>query len=203
MSRTKWLVAFLSLAAAGLLLLLPRGGAPPNATEIIAQSITLHGYSPSGESQWEIHAAEGSIADEEGTLRDVAIRFFGDDDSPLAVTGSELVRTREESLMRGTVRIEQEGGLVLETSDLVWNESENVLHAGPARLEDGDIRLAAERFSYDLSTRVARFEGGVTASFDAGSLAAELAEWDKDGLAVSGNAILHVDLTAWEASDGS
>lgn len=203
MSRTKWLVVCLSLAAAGLLLLLPRGGAPSSTTEIVAQSITLHGYSPSGEPQWEIHAAEGSIADEEGTLRDVAIRFFDKDDSPLAVTGSELVRTREESLMRGAVRIEQEGGLVLQTSDLVWNESASGLQAGPTRLEDGDIRLVAERFSYDLSTRTARFEGGVTASVDAGSLAAEAAKWDKDGLEVSGDVTLHIDLAALEASDGS
>lgn len=202
MSRTKWLVAILSLVTAGVLLLLPRGGAPPSTTEILARSITLHGYSASGESQWEIHAAEGTLANEEGTLRDVAIRFYGDGE-PLTVTGTELIRTREESLMRGAVQIAREGGLLLETSDLMWNEAAGELNAGPARLEDGDISLSAERFSYDLSARAARFGGGVTASFDAGTLTAEDAEWNDDGLAASGDVTLHVDLAALEAADGS
>jgi len=186
-----------------VLLLLPRGGAPPSTTEIIAESITLHGYSASGESQWEIRAAEGSLANEEGTLRDVAIRFFDDNDSPLTVSGAELVRTREESLMHGVVRIEQENGLLLETSDLVWSESENALRAGPARLEDDDFQLAAEGFAYDLSAREARFQGGVAASLDAGTLSAQTAQWDEDGLRLSGDVILRIDLAALEAPDGS
>ena len=203
MSRTKWLVAILSLVAAGLLLLLPRGGAPTGTSEIIAKSITLHGYSASGASEWEIHATEGSIADEEGTLRDVAIRFFDEDGSQLSVAGAELLRTRGESLMPGAVRIEQEDGFLLETSDLVWSEAENALHAGPATFEQLDIRLEAQRFAYDLSSQAARFDGSVVAVFDAGSLEAETAQWDEKGLSASGNVALHVDLATWEASDGS
>jgi hypothetical protein len=203
MSRTKWIVALLSFVAAALLLLLPRGGTPPGSPEIIARSITLHGYSENGDPQWEIHAAEGAIADEEGTLRNVVLRFVDEGSEPLAVTGAELARTKEESLMPGAVRIEREGDFVLDTSDLVWNEGENVLRAGPARLERDDVQLSAQRFAYDLDAHRARFEGGVDVSFDAGSLEADSAALDDEGLRVSGNVILHVDLGALEAVDGS
>jgi len=203
MSRTKWLVAILSLAVAGLLLLLPRGGTPTGPSEIIATSITLHGYSTSGTSEWEIQATEGSIADEEGTLRNVAIRFFAEDGSQLSVAGAELLRTRGESLMPGAVRIEQEDGFLLETSDLAWSEAEDVLHAGPVAFEQRDIRLEAQSFAYDLSTQAARFDGSVVASFDVGALEAETAQWTEEGLSASGGVALHVDLATWEALDGS
>jgi len=203
MSRTKWLLAILSLIVAAILLLLPRGDAPPATSEIVAQSIALHGYSPSGEIEWEIRATAGALEDEEGRLRDAEIRFFDEDGIPLSIKGAKLLRTREESLMNGPISIEQENGFVLETVDLLWSESLETLRAGAVRLYDEGVQLEAEAFSYDLSSHAAEFEGPLVATFEGGELEAMMGNWDKEGLTFSGDVALHVDLSSWEALDGS
>ena len=203
MSRTKWLLAILSLIVAGVLLLLPPGDAPPATSEIVAESIALHGYSPSGSIEWEIRAIAGALEDEKGRLRNAEIRFFDEEGIPLSITGEELLRTREESLMSGPVRIEQENGFVLETVDLLWSESLETLRAGAVRLNDDGVQLEAEAFSYDLSSHAAKFEGSLVATFEGGMLEAAMGSWDKDGFTFSGVVALHVDLSRWEALDGS
>ena len=164
MSRTKIILVLAVVAAALVLILLPRKHGPVEDATTVA-SISLYGYDD-GKLLWEIRAADGRIDDDDQTLRDVAIAFHGAEGDPLHLRGERLDRSGKMARLTGDIRIERTDELLLETEELTWIEADDRLEAGPISLSTEILRIAADGFEYDLTTGASTFTGGVEARAD-------------------------------------
>lgn len=182
MSRTKILLVLVVIAAALVLIFLPRRDGPVDDATTAA-SISLYGYDD-GELLWEIRAADGRIDGDNQALRDVEVAFHSAEGDPLRLRGERLDRSGEIARLTGGIRIERADELLLETEALNWFEAYDRLEAGPISLSTEILHIAADEFGYDLATGASTFAGSVEAHADVGSNWMILAEraGERDGI---------------------
>jgi len=181
MSRAGILFFLLLVAGFAALILIPRRAGIPDVP-FTAAGVTLHTYTESGDLSWEVYAIEGEVAEDQGELRQVEVRFVHANASSLTATADTLVRGDVESVLSGDVRVEREDGLSLATESLTWNERQETLESGAIEVSVRDATVVGQAFEYDLQADRARIYGGVSASIEEESLEvlAESAE-DVDG----------------------
>lgn len=229
MSRAKRIIPVVLGAALLALAFLPR---KPLVSEdpFAASGVVLRAYTGAGDLSWEVRAKSGEVVDEEGTLRDVIVRFLSEDNVDMTAIAERFVQGEAESTLSGGVRIERDDGLRLETEEMSWNERKELLEAGPVELEVRDLLISGDSFEYDLpgeratilgAIRVVdssgderyscerieadddsvRLSGSVAAEFPDGSLEADNATIDESGLTAAGNVSLRLDLATSNGED--
>jgi lipopolysaccharide assembly outer membrane protein LptD (OstA) len=189
MPRARSILVVLLLVGIAVILFLPRRLGDTDVP-FAAAGVTLRTYTESGEPAWEVHARDGEVIDESGTLLDVEVRFLSSDETPLTAIADRLSQAERTSTLAGSVVIERGDGLRLETEEITWNEEEEKLRAGSIRLAIRDLYVEGESFAYDLRAERATITGGVVATIDRDaplSVLGERAEEADDVLAVEGN----------------
>jgi len=218
------------IAAAAGLVLAPRR---PTSTDVpfSASGVSLQTYTDAGDLSWEVFAREGEVDGQEASLRDVEVRFYGASEESLVTTADRLTRGDGESVLAGRVRVDRGDGLRLETEELAWDESAEILKTSAIELRIRDLALTGERFQYalrldratidggvvatvategitmraaaaeEIDDRTVRLAGGVEASFPDGTLTAERAEVTDEGVGASGTVSLHLNLATGEDRD--
>ena len=163
MSRAKSLAALVLLGAVLAFVFFPRTRHSETPAVTVTDAIQLFGYGDDGSLQWELRAATGSMDSSEQVLEDVSVRFFGQDQSALAIRGDRLVRSDGESRLSGDVRMERSEDVTLDVDTLTWDETSEQLASGAVAVESDDLSVSAGGFGYDLTTETASFVDGVEA----------------------------------------
>lgn len=139
---------------------------PRTSAPFEAEGLTLHAYSPTSESAWEIRAHGGAVDGDESTLSDVEIDFFNAEAGQLTARAGHLVRTEGAATLSQGVIVERADGLRLATEAMSWNERAETLETGPIELRIGDVEATAPHFTYDLATERAQLDGGIQVHLD-------------------------------------
>ena len=195
MPRARAILLFLLIAGIAAILFLPRRF-DTRDVPFTASGVTLHTYSNAGELSWEVRAGGGEVIGDTGTLSDVEVRFVSSNETSLTATAARLSRTERSSTLTGDVRIERDDGLRLETAEMVWDEDEERLRAGPIMLSLRDLTVEGEQFDYDIRAERAEITGGVLATIDRNppvTVLGDRAEEANDILAVEGDVRVETD----------
>ena len=164
MPLTKRLVPFVLVCgvAGGLIAwLFISGDSPQSTTPFAADGLRLLAYTEGGNVAWEIRAKQGDVHDAKSSLQDVEIDFRNAQEGALTAAAGRLVRSEGSARLSEGVVIEREDGLRLETDDLTWNESAELLDAGSIDLVTGSLSIHAGEFRYDLGRETTSLSGGV------------------------------------------
>lgn len=168
MSRTTIIVVILIVCIAGGAILLRRSP-PPEEARTQAEQISLTGYGEDGSPAWSIEAQSGSSSTKHSALQDVKLTLLGDPDAPLIVHGDRLSRSSAGSELMGSIRVERIGVLTLETEALFWDEHNDVLEAGPVRIEMDATHIEAGAFHHSLDTGLTTLLQGIQATITRGN----------------------------------
>lgn len=154
-----------------------------------ATTVVMRGYSQEGDPTWEVRAARGEILKREGTLVDVAVDLFQEGKEPIRVRADRLIREGDVGRLEGSVSIERDDGLVIESDAVTWREDAQTLESGETTLSYEDGELRGERLEYDLEARRGELSS-VTATLNREKtlrVASEGAQLDEDRLTLRGS----------------
>ncbi len=123
-----------------------------------------------GKKEWSLEASSARYADKAGqmVLKDLTVTFFLNDKSEIILTADQgMLNTASNDIeVSGNVMLKNKEYKLL-TESLSYAHDKRVLYSkAPATISGTSARLAADKLSFDLSTKKLTLEGGIETTLD-------------------------------------
>lgn len=161
-----------------------------------AQGITLSGYDKNGNASWHVMAKTGQMQGNNGTLSDVSLSFFSNDNTSLTSACDSLSFSGDKAMLHGNVVIEEGDGVRLATTSATWSESTRDITADDVHITLQSASITAPRFVYELDKGQVSLTGGVHAELAGPSsltVDGDTASESNGLIAVTGNVKVKMD----------